>query len=106
MPFNQKTLNGFEMLNREAACEIPAAKPGHKAFVAVLPPLPSKHIHHWRVRRFELPIELIDHHVCEEDLVDSFFYKLDSLTEVEDVLTDWGVDSALLDATWKCDYPL
>jgi hypothetical protein len=94
------------MTHREAACEIPAVRPAHKAFVAVYPPLPDKGVDQWRVRRFELPIELLDEYFGEEDLVDSLFYKLQNIEEVEGVLADWGVNPAQLDAPWKCEYPL
>lgn len=106
MPFNQKTLNAFEMTHREAACEIPATLPNHRSFVAVYPPLLEKGVTHWRVRRFELPIDLVDEYPAEDDLANSVFLSLESLGEVEAVLTGWGVDPAVLDAPWKCDYPL
>lgn len=106
MPFNQKTLNAFEMTNREAACEIPATMPGHRAFVSVYPPMPDKDVHQWRVRRFELPLELVDEYPGEEDLKNSLFCKLENLSDVEDLLADWGVNPTQLDAPWKCDYPL
>lgn len=106
MPFDQKTLNAFEMTSREAASEVPATKADHRAFVAVYPPLVDKGVVQWRVRRFELPVNLLDQHFGEEDLVNSLFYKLESLEEVEGLLADWGVDPSRLDAPWKCDYPL
>ena len=106
MAFDQKTLNAFAMTSREAACEVPATKVDHRAFVAVYPPLIDKGIIQWRVRRFELPITLMDQHFAEEDLVNSLFYKLESLEEVEGLLADWGIDPEKCDAPWKCDYPL
>jgi len=106
MPFDQKTLNAFEMTGREAACEVAATIAEHRAFVAVYPPLIDKGVTEWRVRRFELPVSLLDQNFAEEDLVNSLFYKLENLGEVEDLLADWGIDPKKLDAPWKCDYPL
>lgn len=76
MPFNQKALNAFEMTRLEAACEIPATLSNHRAFVAVYPPLAEKGVTHWRVRRFELPVELIDEYPAEDDLANSLFWRL------------------------------
>lgn len=106
MPFNQKTLNGFEMISQTAACEVPAANADHRAFVAVYPPLIEKGVDQWRVRRFEVPISIMDENFGEDDLVNSLFYKLESLEEVERLLADWSVDPLGMDAPWKCDYPL
>ena len=106
MPFQPKTLNAFDMTHREAACEIPATKPNHRAFVAVYPPWPEKDVNQWRVRRFELPVDILDQDFGEEDLMSSLFYRLENLAEVEGLLNQWGVDPGRLDAPWKCDYPL
>jgi hypothetical protein len=57
MGFDQKTLNAFEMSHRMAACEIPATRSGHRAFVGIYPPLPEKGISQWRIRRFEISNE-------------------------------------------------
>lgn len=94
------------MAGQEAACELVATVADHRAFVAVYPPLIDKGVDQWRVRRFELPISLLDQHFAEEDLVHSLFYKLENLEEVERLLQDWAIDPASLDAPWKCGYPL
>lgn len=94
------------MTGREAACEVAASITSHRAFVAVYPPLIDKGVTHWRVRRFELPIHLLDQYFAEEDLIHSLFYKLENLEEVESLLADWRVDPERLDAPWKCEYPL
>ncbi|MFN7920622.1 MAG: hypothetical protein U0Q16_11030 [Bryobacteraceae bacterium] len=94
------------MTLRTAACEIAATRAGHRAFVAVYPPLPNKNIEKWRVRKFEIPGGILEQNFGEEDLVDSHFLRLDTLEQVEEALAAWNVDSAKLDAPWKSDYPL
>jgi hypothetical protein len=74
--------------------------------VGVCPPLPEKEIQKWRLRKFEIPEALIDKYFGEEDLVDSHFVRLDTLEEVESLMASWHIDCSLLDAPWKCDYPL
>ena len=106
MPFDQKTMNGFEMTNRMAACETASTIPGHRAFVGVYPPVPEENIMNWRVRRFEIPNRLIDEYPAEEDLLNSEFRYLDTLLDVEGLLAQWGIDPESFDAPWKCDYPL
>jgi hypothetical protein len=104
MPFTQKTLNAFEMTGRMAACEIPAAKPEHRAFIGIYPP--SDTTDYWLIRRFEVPERLVSEYFGEEDLQDNRYLRLATLQEVEAVLVSWAVDPALLDAPWKSDYPL
>ena len=106
MPFTLKTLNAFEMTYRTAACEFPATREGHRAFVGVYPPDPIHHTDKWRVRRFELPCHLLEQCFHEPDLVDSQFLRVDTIEEVEDILRSWGIASSLFDAPWKCDWPL
>jgi hypothetical protein len=93
-----ETLNAFEMTNRVAACEIPAIREGHRAFVGVYPPDPVHHIDKWRVRRFELPRHLLEKTFSEPDLVGSQFLRVDTIEEVEDILCSWGIASSLFDA--------
>ena len=104
--FTQEVLNGFEMIRREATCEFAAIHSGCRAFAGVYPPLPDKGINQWRVRRFEIPEELVDQFFCEEQLIDSQFVHLDTLEEVERLLVSWGLDSAVFKAPWKNDWPL
>ena len=106
MPFTVKTLNAFEATSRTAACEIPAKHAHHRAFVGIYPPKPERGIPEWRVRRFEIPAELLEKHFGEDDLVDSELRRLITLVEVEALLATWNVDAGSLDATWKCNYPL
>lgn len=49
MAITLKTRNAFEMTRREAACEIQARRPGHRAFVGVYPP--TENVPYWRVRK-------------------------------------------------------
>jgi hypothetical protein len=104
MPFTTKTLNAFEMTGRLAACENTAKRPGSRAFIGVYPP--SEKDRRWLVRRFEIPVILVNQYFGEEDLEDSEMVWLDHLEEVEAQLDSWGVDSSTLDAPWKSDYPL
>lgn len=106
MAFTQKTLNAFEMINRPAACEIPTDIPNHRSFIGVYPPWPEKRVEKWRVRRFAIPERLIDEYFGEEDLIDSELIYLDGLENVEQLLNQWGVDTAAFDAPWNSDYPL
>ena len=106
MGFTVQTINAFEMTHRMAACEIKAARPGHRAFIGVYPPWPEKDLHRWRVRRFEIPEYLIYGNFGELDLLDATSVLLNTMLEVENLLATWEIDSALLDAPWKCDYPL
>jgi hypothetical protein len=106
MPFTLRTLNGFEMHHRMAACEIPAKRADYRAFIGAYPPDPDHGISKWRVHRFELPSKLIDHWFAEEDLLDSQRFEVDSLEAVEDVLRSWAIALDLFDAPWKCDWPL
>ena len=106
MPFTLKTINGFEMIQRDAAIEIPASRSGHRAFVGISPPLPDRGVHQWRVRRFEISEDLMETNFGETDLLDSQFIRLDTMQEVEELLAKWALDSAAFDAPWKVDYPL
>lgn len=106
MLFTQEVLNGFQMIHRTAATEIPAARAGHRAFVGIYPPHDEKGISHWRVRKFEIPEDLVVKFSAEEDLVDSELIELNTLEEVEELLVKWNVDSALFQAPWKNDWPL
>jgi len=94
------------MTRRTAACEIAATRPGHRAFVGVYPPLPEKDVHKWRVRKFEIPVHLMETYFGEIDLVDSHLLWLDTLEQVEEALAAWNVEIARLDAPWNSDYPL
>lgn len=104
--FTQEVLNGFQMATRTAACELPANHQGCRAFVGVYPPLPEKGVSQWRVRRFEIPKELVDQYFSEEQLIDSQLIQLETLEQVEELLASWNLDSAVLQAPWKSDYPL
>ena len=104
--FTQEVRNGFEMIARMAACELPAQHAGCRRFVGVYPPLPKSRIYRWRIRRFELPESLIEKYFGEEQLIDSEIFTLDTLEQVEDLLNDWGLDSAVFRASWHTDYPL
>lgn len=106
MAFTLQTLNAFEMTHRYATCEIKATRPSHRAFVAVYPPLPEKNIQQWRIKKFEIPEELVPKNPYDGDLVDLQFVRADTLEEVERVLASWKVDSSLFDAPWKSDYPV
>jgi hypothetical protein len=104
MPFTQRTLNAFEMLERPAACEIPCWIPGHRAFVGVYPP--GKRLKKWLVRRFSIPEGLVHEYFGEKDIVDDQKIDLESLEAVEELLRGWSIDASLFDAPWKSDYPL
>ena len=104
--FTQEVLNGFEMIHRAATCEISAIRSGCRAFVGVYPPWPEKRVGQWRVRRFEIPEELVDQYFGEEQLIDSQFVRVDTLEEVEKLLVSWGLDSAVFEAPWRNDWPL
>ena len=104
--FTQEVLNGFQMATRTAACELPASRQGCRAFVGVYPPLPEKGVNHWRVRRFEIPTELVDQYFGEEQLINSQLVQMNTIEQVEELLATWNVDSAALQAPWKSDYPL
>jgi len=106
MAFTQKTLNGFEMTRRSAACEIPAKRTGHRAFIGVYPPRPDKNVHKWRVRRFEIPEHLVEKYFGEEDLADSQLLQLDTLEQVEEMLASWNIDTSTRAAPWQSAYPL
>ena len=116
MGFTQKIINGFEQNQREAACEIAASRPGHRTFVGVYPPhrdrprvqspMHSARREKWLVRKFTIPDRLINEHFGEEDLLDCESVFLNTLAEVEDLLIQWGIDSAIFEPPWKIDYPL
>ena len=106
MSFNLKTLNAFEMTRRDAACEIPAKRVGHRAFVGIYPPMPEKGILKWGIKRFEIPEALVYESVYDGNLVDLQFIRSDTLEEVEDVLRSWAIAASLFDAPWKCDWSL
>ena len=105
MAFTLKTLNAFEMTHREAACEIEATRPGHRAFVGVYPPLPENNIPQWRIKKFEIPEHLVHKSVYDGDFVDLEYVYVDTLEEVEQALASRDVDSSKFDAPWKSDYP-
>ena len=104
MAFTLKTLNGFEMTHRSAMCEIKATRPGHRAFVGIYPPRPT--IPQWRVKKVEIPEDLVDKNPYDGDLVDLQFIRLNTIEEVEQLLASWNVDSSQFDAPWKSDYPV
>jgi hypothetical protein len=106
MPFSVKTLNAFEMTGRMAACEIPATRSGHRAFVGIYPPDPTRGILRWRIKRFEIPLHLVGGNFYEPDLADSQIMRAESLEDVENVLHSWAIAPSLFDAPWKCDWPL
>ena len=94
------------MMARPAAPELPARQVGCKAFVAVYPPPLVDSHSTWRIRRFEISESLIDGYPAEENLIDSELMKLNTLADVERLLTSWGIECSTLDAPWKCNYPL
>ena len=115
--FSQEVKNGFEMTGRMAACELPAERAGCRRFVGVYPPRLEKDIPRvegpfterlrcWHVKRFEIPGALLDQYFGEEQLFDSESVELDSLEAVEALLSNWGIESGLLQAPWRTDYPL
>ena len=104
--FSLEVINGFEMIQRTACAEISATRTGHRAFVGVYPPIPEKKTYQWRVRKFELPERLVGKYFGEEDLVDSEFIRLNSLEEVEELITRWGLAETTFEAPWKNEYPL
>jgi hypothetical protein len=104
--FTQEVLNGFQMIALMAAIEIPANHAGLRAFVGVYPPSLGKEMLQWRVRRFVIPNELVDQYFGEDQMIDSQFVCLDTLEEVEQLIAEWGIDSAAFVAPWKNDWPL
>src|SRR5215472_562022 len=116
MPFTQKIINAFEMNQREAACEIAPGRPGHRTFIGVYPPrhgqsrvsspMHAARREQWLVKKFTIPERLVNEHFGNEDLIEQEVVLLNTLGEVEELLTRWGVDSAALDAPWKTGYPL
>lgn len=106
MAFTIKTLNAFEMTRRTAVCEITATRAGHRAFVGVYPPLLEKNIRQWRIKKFEIPQDLVNGNPYDGDLVDLEFVSADSVEDVEGTLASWDVDSSQFDAPWKTDYPV
>lgn len=115
--FTQEVRNGFEMIGRTAACELPAEHTGCRRFVGIYPPqvgrdtarveppIPNNR-QRWTVKRFEIPEALVDQYFGEEQLLDSESVHLDSLEAVEALLADWGIESAIFQAPWRTDYPL
>jgi hypothetical protein len=63
-------------------------------------------VNYWHVRKFEIPWELVDKNISEDDMADSEFVRLSTIQEVEELLEKWNVDPARLDAPWRSDYPL
>jgi len=106
MPFSMKTINAFEMTRRMSACEIPAKHKGHRAFVGIYPPDTEHRQTQWRITRFELPSGLVDQSFPQEAMIDWQSLRRDTLEEIEDVLTSWGIASSMFDAPWNCDWPL
>jgi hypothetical protein len=103
--FSTRLLNGFER-GATITAEVPATRPGHRAFVGVLPPLIDKKITQWRVRKFEIPEQLVEEYFGEEDLVDSHFVRLETLEEVEKLLHEWKLGDVPFDFPWRNDWPL
>jgi len=104
--FTQEVLNGFQMTARAATMEIPANLVNHRAFVGVYPPSPGKDTQQWRVRRFEIPNELVEEYFGEEQMLNNQFIHLGTLEQVEQLIRDWGLDCAAFEAPWKNDWPL
>jgi len=63
-------------------------------------------VHQWRVKKFEIPEDLVSQNPYDGNLVDLQLVRLDTLEEVEGLLASWGIDSAQFDAPWKSDYPV
>lgn len=115
--FTPEVRNGFEMIGRMAACELPAEHAGCRRFVGVYPPRLEKDIPRidgpgvsrsrlWHVKRFEIPKALVNNYFGEEQLIDSESVHLDSLEAVEALLAEWGIESGIFQAPWRTDYPL
>jgi len=93
-------------LDASAALEVLSTRSNHRAFVAVMPPLPEKEISEWRVRKFEIPEQMMEMNFGEDDLADSVFLRLETMEAVEALIAEWGFDSAAFDSPWKFHYPL
>ena len=115
--FTQEVRNGFEMIGRTAACELPAERTGFRRFLGVYPPRLDKdmpcvqgfnglRLRLWHVRRFEIPERLVGQYFGEEQLINQDSVELDSLEAVEALLAKWGIDSSILRVPWHADYPL
>jgi hypothetical protein len=110
MAFTANTIYAF-LSGRMAALEVPASRPGYREFIGVYPPSHEEGegqwwAGKWWVRRFELPLALVDDYPGPDDLVESRQLHFDSRHDVEALLEKWQIDAALFDAPWKCDYPL
>lgn len=103
MTFTIKTINGFEMVQRGAAVEIPAIRSGHRAFVGVSPPNAKRNV--WLMRKLEIAEEIMETNFWEPDLAEYQPIRLNTMQEVEDLLALRNLDSSKFDAPRKVDYP-
>jgi hypothetical protein len=100
--------NRLLMSRQDIAAELPSETPNRRAFIGVWP-LPEGGFRIWR---FDVPASALadmlasDRHMATEEMLDGIGYTVTSIDEVEQKLTDLGVDSDLLDYPWKSDYPL
>ncbi|HWB59567.1 MAG TPA: hypothetical protein VG733_08745 [Chthoniobacteraceae bacterium] len=88
------------------AVETTASDPNLRLWVSVHPKRPDKGIDYFLLRSFEIKKELVNEFFSQADVLNSKSIKVSSLGEVEQVLTEWGVDSGSLNVPWKCNYPL
>ena len=97
------------MTKRVAACEISTTLPSCRAFVGVHPPHPESRDERnwkWTIKKFTISESLINEWFGQEDLIGLETVRVDTIEEVETVLSSWGIDSSCFDAPWKVNYPL
>ena len=58
------------------------------------------------MKKFTIPERLVNEHFGNENLIEHEVIPLNTLGEVEELLTRWGVDSAAFEAPWETGYPL
>ena len=106
MAMTLAAINQLEMAKTLVALEVNSSSQELRAWVAVYPKLQEKNINYFEVRFFEIRKELVESNFSQVDVLNSRNKKVETIKEVESILSNWDVDSESLQVPWRCDYPL
>ena len=108
---HQKLWNRIDMLGAPIAAEVPASASHVRRWVCIyvggrslVPSLPP---HKYQVYEFELLKDKLAEYEGDEDLIitSSSRHYINSISELDALLSRLGVNPELFDAPWHVDYP-
>lgn len=112
----QNAWNRIDMLGELIAAEAPASAPHLRRWVGIysasnremiLSRIPSSLPYKYNVYEFELLKDKLSEYEGDEDLIitSSSRHYINSIPELDALLSELGVDPKLFDAPWHVDYP-